>query len=94
MLLFSSKVGLAALQLLLNAQVTSTLKIHSILALFVTLKSRIVICIFPEVKFSIFPIIRTLLRNLAVFPPFYSNWTQCALPQQFKWFLHGIMVVC
>lgn len=48
---FSSKVGLAALQVLLNVLVTSALKIHGISALFVTLKARIIICIFPEVKF-------------------------------------------
>lgn len=69
MLVFSSKVGLAALQVLLNAQVTSALKISSILALFVTLKARIVICIFPEVKFSISLLLETYL-GVWQFSPF------------------------
>lgn len=61
MLFFSSQVGLAALQVRLNVQVTSALKIHSVLALFVILKARIVICIFPEVKFDIFVLLDTYL---------------------------------
>lgn len=69
MLFFSSKVGLAAIQVLLNVQVTSTLKIHSILALFVVLKARLVICIFPEVKFYIFLLLETYLGTWQ-FPPF------------------------
>lgn len=63
MLFFSSKVELAALQMLLNVQVTSTLKIHSILALFVTLRARIVTCIFPEVRFYIFLLLETYLET-------------------------------
>lgn len=72
MLFFSSKVGLAALQMLLNVQVTS-LKIYSVSALFVTLRATIIICIFPEVKFYIFLLLETYLETWQFSPPFLFN---------------------